>query len=386
MYDIEQVEETLVRELREVADGVEVPALPPLPEDRPSAFTRTTLLVAAAVVLVVLGAVATVAMLGDDERLQPAPAPSPSPSRATEKATDTATDGAAETLSDAPTGVPHLLGDRLFVGGQQVPGQWAYVRGTETGWIGGRYDGSWWLGHETQSQRIEGTMPQGPAISPSGEYEAEILVDGGTATLTGAETQPGGEGLGGVEVKAVSRGIATRVVAVTDDGLVVVRGGDFSLLWRPLVDGGTVDLGTTAPGQMVVGNTGAGLVVVPGDDTTTEAYDGEPYLADIDEGGTITPRQQVPPSAQPIATDEWLAWASPDTVGGEAAIVPELQVQRLDGSDAGVIAPPKGWDFRMAGWRFENVDHVVATVNNGTRERMVRCAPATQECVLLENP
>ena len=52
------VEETLTRELREVAGGLPVPAMPPLPQEPPRvARPWQPLLVAASVALVVAGAV-----------------------------------------------------------------------------------------------------------------------------------------------------------------------------------------------------------------------------------------------------------------------------------------------------------------------------------------
>ena len=66
---------------------------------------------------------------------------------------------------------------------------------------------------------------------------------------------PGGEGFGGtpIEVKTGPRGLHL-VAAVTDEGLVITGKGP-TILWRPLVDGETVDLADTAPDQVVLGDT-----------------------------------------------------------------------------------------------------------------------------------
>src|SRR5262245_22862330 len=80
------VEETLNRELREVADGLHVPALPPLPKERPrswlgwqSSHGWQPWVVAAAVVLIVAGVVAGLAAaLGGGLGREPLP---PSSSR-----------------------------------------------------------------------------------------------------------------------------------------------------------------------------------------------------------------------------------------------------------------------------------------------------------------
>src|SRR5262245_13369284 len=58
------LETALVRELHQVADGVEVPAMPALPSEPRARSVWPPLLVAAAVLLIIVGAVATVTTLG----------------------------------------------------------------------------------------------------------------------------------------------------------------------------------------------------------------------------------------------------------------------------------------------------------------------------------
>ena len=150
------IEIDLVRELHEVAEGVEVPAMPPLPSESHPRPRWQPLLVAAAVVLIVLGAVAGVLALGGgDDAIEPAPSPSPT------VATDGATEDPAEpeALSTAPPSVPYVVGNRLFVAGKQVPGNdWAWVTGTDTGWVAGGFDGgestySWGYDADTPADR-----------------------------------------------------------------------------------------------------------------------------------------------------------------------------------------------------------------------------------------
>ena len=364
------VEAVLTRELREVADGVKVPALPPLLEDNRSRSVWAPLLVAAAVLLVVLGAVAAVTALGGERELQPAPAPSVP----TEGASDDA-------VSAEPPTIPYVFRDRLYVGGEEVPGDWSWVKGTGTHWIGGRLDGTSWWGYDAEPQRLEGLMSQPPAISPSGVYEARIIEQDGEGSLVGADTEFGGEGFGGVPIETVTPdGQQVRVAAVTDDGMVITGNG-ISLLWRPLVDGETVELASTAPGWEVVDNTPAGVMA------RNDA--GELYLVDISADGVIAPRQQLPEQNEggPAASTEWLAWAAPDQVGGEAGVVDAIWVQRIDGSDAGTLAPPEGWLFEAANGMWEDADHLIATVADDTgMERMVRCSPIARACVLIDAP
>ena len=367
------VEAVLTRELREVADGVKVPALPPLPEDNRSRSVWVPLLVAAAVLLVVLGAVAAVTALGGERELQPAP--SPSPTVPTEAASDEAVlHGATD--------------DPLRVQGPAVRRWRAGSRRLELGQ--GHRDPldrraastatSWW-GYDAEPQRIDGFFNQPPAISPSGGYWAGLLDEGSDGLLTGADTESGGEGFGGVPIETVTRdGLQVRVAAVTDDGMVITGNG-IPLLCRPLVDGETVDLASTAPGWDVVDNTPAGVMA------RNDA--GELYLVDITAEGEITPLQQLPEQNEggPAASTEWLAWADPDQVGGEAAVVDAIWVQRIDGSDAGTLSPPQGWLFAAANGTWEDADHLIATVvDDAGKERMVRCSPITRECVLIDAP
>ncbi len=384
------IETDLVRELHEVAEGVEVPAMPPLPSESHPRPRWQPLLVAAAVVLIVLGAVAGVLALGGgDDEIEPAPSPSPT------VATDGATEDPAEpeALSTAPPSVPYVAGNRLFVAGKEVPGNnWAWVTGTDTGWVAGGFDGgestySW--GYDAEPQRIEGLMHQPPAVSPSGGYWAAILDQGNEGLLTGADTARGGEGLGGTPIEVLNRGVYSSVAAVTDEGLVITGGAGDQILWRPLVDGETVALAETAPDQVVLGDTEAGLIVV---DATSADVDGgrngDVYLADVSDAGEITRLGPVPNHDALAASGSWFAWVEVGQLGGEVSGIAELRVQRLDGSDPGTLTPPEGWLFRPGAGTWEDDDHLVTAVvkDGGEGERMVRCRPATEECVLLDRP
>jgi hypothetical protein len=384
------LETALVRELHQVADGVEVPAMPALPSEPHTRSVWAPLLVAAAVVLIIVGAVATVTTLGGDDG--PQPAPSPSPSVVTEDPTeDSAEQGP---VSTAPPNTPYVVNDQLFVGGQQVPGNdWANVRGTDTGWVAARFDGgemtNWW-GYDAEPQRIEGFVHQGLAVSPDGHYWAAIVDDGQSqGLLTGADTESGGEGFGGTRVDRIRGGVYTSAAAVTEDGLVITGSGP-AVLWKPLVDGTTVDLGETAPGQTVLGNTGAGLIVVDTNsvDNIDGARYGDVYLADISEDGEITRIATLPNHDLLFASDAWLAWVDAGSLGGELDAIGQLQVQRIDGGDHGRLTPPDGWMFRIGGWTWEDDEHLigVAVQDGGDNERMVRCRPSTLECVLLDTP
>ncbi len=185
------------------------------------------------------------------------------------------------------TDLPAAVALNLYVGGEQVPGQWYTAEGRGTHWIAMRSDRTWWWGYDSEPQRIAGEIDQPPAMSPSGAYVAHVVTGPDDSwILVGADTEWGGEGFGAVDLPSGEMSPPPRAVTVTDDGLVVARGKRFQWLWRPLVDGSTVDLSATAPGQVVLGSTDAGLIVNEGTYDLTDANLGAPYLADLSEDGT----------------------------------------------------------------------------------------------------
>ena len=375
------IEETLNRELREVADGLQVPPRPRLPREtvRP---TRTwqPLLVAAAVVLLVAGTVAVlVTSRGGGE---PEPAPSPTPTRIDESVSIPTT---------APT-VTYVLDRGLYVGGERVPGDWSQVWAGPKGWVAIRTDGSWWWGWGTDPQRLSRERDLPPAISPDGGYVGEIRTDGGQTVLNGFETRFGGEGLGAVPVDPGSPedGTQVRVRAVTDDGMVIAQGGDTAVLWRPLVDNETVDLTETAPGIQVLGNTPAGLLVTDGSDGAVDGTTGAPYLAEVDEDGTLTRVASVPTHDDLLVSTggTWLAYPPPGSTGGEVTSIGSFEVQPVGGSDTTTLAAPDGWGFQVRAWAWEDDDRLVSPVvrdSNGA-ERMARCSVRAGRCVLVAAP
>lgn len=372
----EELEQGLVRELREVGRHVGVPEMPRLPAAPPTRSRRhaaVPVLAAAAVVVAVLAGVAWMTRtVPEPEELVPAPSPTTDPGP----------------VSSALPEDPVTVGLDLWVGGEQVPGRWYTARGRDDHWVGLRADGSWWWGYDAQPQRIEGVMDQPPAVSPSGGYSAHVVDEQGGAMLVGADTEWGGEGFGGVALPRTDTGPAPRAAAVTDDALVVARGADYQWLWRPLVDAETVDLARTAPGQVVLGSTDAGLLVNEGDYGSTDGTQGAPYLARLSQDGELTWLGAVPTHDVLEASEEWVAHVPPGTVGGEASGVEELRVQRLDGSAAGALTPPDGWLFVAPGFRWESDDRLLALVvtRDGGQEALVRCRPDPASCVLVDLP
>jgi hypothetical protein len=293
------------------------------------------------------------------------------------------TEGQAEQPMDV---LPVAVGGDLHVGGHQVPGRWYTADGRGTHWVALREDRTWWWGFDEEPQRIDGQVDQSVVISPGGGYTAHVLTEqDGSWLLVGADTEWAGEGFGGVDLPRGSSNPPPRAVAVTDDGLVVAGGPRFQWLWRPLVDNATVDLAETAPGQVVVGSTDAGLVVNEGRYDRTDGQQGAPYLATIHGDGTLTRLGPLPTHDVLEAGEQWIAYVPPGTVGGEASGVPELQVQRRDGSGAGVLTAPDGWVFRAPGFRWESADELLAVLvsGDGRDEALARCRPDTGACEVV---
>ena len=161
------VEEILGRELREVADGLQIPAMPLSQEPSRARRRWQPLLVAAAVVLIVAGAVALVESTRDDQRLEPAPQP-PSPTESTSRPSGS---------RQPPPKVPYVLDQRLYAEGAQVPGTWWSVQGSDAGWLAQRTDDTWWWGRGSEPHEIPGYHDKPPVISPNGRYVAEIRVE-----------------------------------------------------------------------------------------------------------------------------------------------------------------------------------------------------------------
>ncbi len=374
MTDMIDVEETLGRELREVADGLHIPAMPSLPEEpaRPRRSVRP-LLMAAAVVLIVAVAVAVTAMVRGGQDLEPAP-PSPSPSPSPTRA-----ESAERIPKTAPT-VPYVLDDRLYVDGEQVPGPLWRVWSGDEGWIAISTDNTWSWGRGPEPHDLAGPLDVSPVISPNGRYVGEALVENGEGLVTGFDIAHG-EGLGGVPVDLGSSedGSTVSVRAVTNDGKVIAQGTNTSLLWLPLAGNGTVDLAVTAPDQQFLGSTAAGLVV-------TDGEGGQPYLAEISDTGEVNRIGTLPPHDDLVVSPggEWLAWVPAGMLGGEVAALPTLEVQAVDGTERATLTAPAGWAFHVHQWVWEDDDHLVAAVDGPDGERMARCA-TTGRCVLIRS-
>jgi hypothetical protein len=380
----EDIEKILTRELRQVADGVEVPPLPELPTGPPSRFVWPPLLaVAAAVVLIAL-----VVLVGGPSNRSGVPQPAPQP-------TEVVTDGAADPLPETvPTGqprVPYVLDRVAYVGDDSFPG-FDSVDGTSGGWLAVEPPFVWSWGNGGTPRGLDVAVEQPPAVSPNGQFIAYLSSEG---DLNGFQTAPDGEGMG-LPVPVPVRdedGVGTRVAAVTDDGWVIASGRGVGVLWRPFDGAEPVDLTQTAPGQLVWQATRAGLVVVDGSGDARDpsgdnrvAADGRVYLADLTPDGDLVPIADLPNFGIADVSGEWVAWVPADQISGDVPEYDEIRVRDLDGGREGVLSLPQGWRFVNTSFTFEDDQFLVARVTDGQQERMARCSPALQECVLLAAP
>lgn len=367
------IEETLAHELREVAEGLDIPAMPRLPEEpaRPTRG-RHPLLAAAAVVAIFAGAAGVVATLPDTRDTEPArpssPSLAPSP-------TSDPTEPVAPIPRSAPT-LPHVVDGRLYVDGTEVAGTWWSVHPAGQAWIAFRDDYTWWWGRGPQPNELPNGEDVTPKISPDGRYVAVVRTENGTGILTVVDTSSG-RNVDGTprDFGPVQWDVGAYVVAVTDDGKVVVRRGSGYLTLSQ-------ELATdTLSGQMVFDATSAGLVA-------GDVDGGRPYLAVISERGGLTRVGELPEHDDLTVSPDgaWLGWTPIGTTGGEVTSIPSLEVRTLEGEQSATLSAPEGWQFKLRTWAWEDDGYLVSTVtDDGGRERLARCSPLPARCLLIRS-
>lgn len=376
----EDIESILTSELRQVADGVAVPPMPELPSGPPSRLVWTPVLAAAAAVLIAL-----VVLVGGPSGRGGMPQPAPQPTDVVTDATDDATEPLPQEVPTGPPSVPYVLDRVAYVGDDSFPG-FDSIDGTTQGWLAVEPPFVWSWGNGGEPNALEVALEQPPVVSPNGQYVAYLSSEG---DLNGFETAPAGEGMG-LPVPVPVRdddGVGTRVGAVTDDGWVIASGRGVGVLWRPFDGAEPLDLTQTAPDQLVWKATRAGLVVVDGSAGARDPGEGgRVYLADVTAEGELVPIADLPNFGIADVSAQWVAWVPLEQVGGEVPAYGEIRVRDLDGGREGVLSPPPGWSFVNTDFTFEDDQLLVARVTDGQQQRMVRCSPALQECVLLEAP
>lgn len=359
----DHLEDTLRRELREVADRLPVPPQPALPQTSSRSGRHWRPLLVAAVVTLIVGVVAAVAVYGGGRSMQPAEPPTP---------TSGSVASPRPLTADAPT-VPYRHGDRLMVGGSRVPGSWAIVTQAGGVWVGQQFDDTWWWGTGAEPHPIGGGLILLPHLSPGGSRLAFATTEGG-GRLSLIDTRTGDliNDLWLPELNGFG------VTAVTNDGRVILSNGGKELLWLAAAGDETVGLPVTVPGQSVLGSTSAGLIV--------RGDSGEAFLATIADSGVLT-RLSTLPSEQVVVnpSGSWLAYGG--SWGGESATIPYVTAQPLDGSRKLELRVPGPGELMAVTW--EDDDLLLAEIHNEGEPdaaAKVRCSIREDRCLKLDIP
>ena len=189
------------------------------------------------------------------------------------------------------------------------PARWSYVRGQRPP-AGSASGATAPGGGATTPSRRSSRAPwtSRPTVSPDGGYLARMVTEAGGAMLVGADTARAARA-SAASTCPPATGTPHRPRRRRDRRRPGRgRGARFQRLWRPLVDGEPVDLAETAPGQVVLGNTAAGLLVNDGAYDAADGTQGDPYLATARRGRHPHPAALVPTHDVLEASEEWLAY------------------------------------------------------------------------------
>lgn len=354
----DHLEETLRRELREVAGRVAVPPRPALPEPtvRPGRPPRPLLV--AAVVMLIVGAIAALALYGGGRVMLPAQPPK------------TTTSAAVPLTADPPT-VPYSFGGRLYVGGTRVPGSWGSVKHAGGAWVGIGPDKnySWGSGAEPR--------PLGrwaPLLSPDGNslvvgtmVKDELwlsLIDTHTGDLVNELLVPEPDRFG--------------IAGVTDDRRVIFANNGKDSLWLAAAGDETVGISVTMPGQRVLESTSAGLIV---EEESSEAL----HIATVDDSGVLTLHGTIPRELVMVfnRSGSWTAYGG--HWGGDLPTIPYVTAESLDGNRKVKLQPPDGGQLIVMTW--EDDDLLLAEMyTDGMATGLARCSIREERCLKLDIP
>lgn len=348
------IEELLRAELRDVADGVDVPRMPSLDGEPGGLAPRWPSLVAAAVIALILAGGAHLVLRDRDGSPEPAPRPTPSV---------TPTPPAEDVPPTRPSGGVVFTGaGGLAVDGEQVEGNWQMVAQQGPVWVATLTDfGELWWGRGTTRYRLgdptDATYPTSVVISPDARLLAWGATDSrGTETVHLVETSTGEER---ALLTVADRGAAHGPVAVTDNGIVVfehcvtpaTEDGGWSSCTEARLDFWVPDGGVTgtlplparrlpADGVPVL----ARMVIPSGADDgllIQERRYARPEYVRIDDGGRVETVATLPPRAVAVSADEESV-----LIQGECAgpLCP-WEVEPFGGGERVEIRPPADWSF-----------------------------------------
>jgi hypothetical protein len=373
------IEELLRAELRSVADQVVVPSLSPLAKRR---RTWPVVVAAAAAMALVIGGL-TWALHHRGE-----PPPVDPPKR-------------VQIDHSAPT-IPWLDGEKLYAGGEQIPGRWDEMVSGGGTWLARRHDRHAVWGHGTEQHdlgkvgwffgvsSVEPLGASGPFLSPGGRYVAYggDMGNLGRSRLRLLDTQTGRSTALPAEFDKYD------IDAVTDTGVLVT-----SLSPNPDDPEGRPEvpehyiLGVDkrpvrleALGGELVSQTGA-----PG--MMLQDADGAIWVVDV-VGSHVRRVVEVGPSLdssfarQPASLSPDRKWLLDLRWADEQEEPSTVSVTAVDTGRTTSVAAPKGWAFapRLAPGFWEPADTLITWVVEADSRayRLARCAPAVGACVLVE--
>jgi len=366
------IEQLLEQELHVVANGLDVPVAPMADLVREGERVRNRIrvyaagLVAAAVALVVTG----LALANSDPRAEgPGPSTtSPSPTRVLDENLGFPT-------GEAPS-IPYIVDEKLFVGGERVPGLWEYLPETQ---IGGNTVATWspekegWLLVENgQVQNLQ--VDRGAAkLSPDGRFLVHCvgadlvlrdLVDDREVGRTRIKDELDADG----EYAVIPRGV--------DNAGRVFYGNARVFMW----DGSGQPVPVTLPSGRIpiLGD----IYDVMGSQIVMSASENGPLsLATVGDDGLITLEQSLPPRTGPnfVSPDgSWVAWQTKSNgeVTGNLEDPEEdaITVQRVASDERFTIPLNSGSFIRDVRWES---DHTVLITMS---ERVVRCDLIERAC------
>ncbi len=283
-------------------------------------------LAAAAAVAVVAGATGLLATL---PRRPGRPAGPTSPAPSTAPSTSPSPTAAPSPISSGAPTIPYVLDRRLFVDGEQVPGDdWWSVTPAGEAWIAVRgMPLTWWWGTGTEVHELPNGEDVNPKISPDGSYVAVVRSENGRGDPDRRRQRERAEpSRGRPPASAPSVGRRCHATAVRTDGIVVIRQGDQYLTCSENRTAGT------SSGQMVYDPTSAGLVA---GDVDPGPEDGGPaYLAEISDTGTLTKVRDLPGTTTDPQSERFLDGLDPAR-DNPAATSPPCRPCSCSGSRAG---------------------------------------------------
>lgn len=354
----DHLEDTLRRELREVADRLPVPPQPALPHTsaRPTRHWRPLLV--AAVVTLIVGAVTALVVSGGGRSMQPAKPPNPTADSA----------APVRPLTAAAPTVPYLFDGRLSADGSQVPGTWATVQQTRGVWVAQKSDNSWWWGTGAESRAIDGLITTTPGLSPDGSrLVVTRKAPAGKVLLSLIDTRSGDT----INELSLDRSKGPDTIAVTYDEQVYFFGYGQQSMWLAY-DGSHVV--TVEPGGPIVkAATSAGVIVLDGKDN---------YLARVSATGMIT-REETIPDEEIVINPSGTLMADGGSWGDDLETTRYITGGTLDRSRQVQLQPPDDRGMRALAW--EDDDLLLATLyTDGEATGLARCSIREERCLELD--